>query len=1134
MKKNLFLLLILLVTFVTSTQPLFADSQAGKVFSVSGTAEVLDDGQGEWRKIRPLEELSYGDEIRTLGGAKVSITLTGGKIVRLRENSYLKLEPPKKQAKARLTLLEGAGYFFSRDGKGVSDIDTPQVSAAIRGSELTVEVKGEETTVNVLSGEIYVQNSLGAVELQSGEKSVTQKGKAPSKEVLVSPEDAVQWTLSISNVVDWSDLSKVVTPEVLGYLEARDFESARNASKEEAIGSLTHVVELLESGQVRLAEQSSLRRVEQERDAHFQALYYSVLTYAALALNESKASQYANKAVQVDSSSKTAQAALARVLSSEGKHSEALHILQNLESSQPSFRFRLVEAALANDDLGLAERELTKLRGMSQSSSDLDLFEGFIALQKNEVSRAQAKFQDALQQSSDNDKAYFGLGLSLIASGNGEEGRRSIERAVTLQPTRSVYRSYLGKALFETEQEALALEEYKLALTLDPNDPTPHLYRAFTHLSRNQPVHALVDLEESISKNDTRSVYRSRLGLDEDRAVRTASLGETYLRLGFERIAQLQAMKSLSFDYSNFSAHRLLGETLVDPLSSDGRFTESILADILSPVSFNVFQNQRGFRSDAGFNEYSALFERDETRVGVSGSVRTAEDLATGSAFQTGKFGNFGYYLGYQGEYGDGRKRGGIFSRDNRLDLATQYQIDKNNRVVLSGGFEGRRISLPGDESSLDDGDVSVSSFHNLTKNFTLLNRVEYFNRTIDENAQPVPATIFEDLKRDGVSEALTERDLALQQMTEEALDTMRYNSQLIFQGEGFSIVTGGQWVDTNNRAHEESDVLLTILDEEMASEIEDSREEFTSNGRNQMDSYSAYTYLNYNFESLATLSTGLNYSRTELPNYDVLAPFRDGTHAKDKLSPKVGLSLYPSESVTVRTAYFQSLGVSNVSDIGSLEPTVLGSFSQSYADLPGTESENYGIGVDYRNPANWYAGIEYLRRDLERTFESASRKTIFDLDSLREDFMLTPTRGEESSSEDRLRSYLYFVLNDASTLSLDYYRRELSSVYSDLYSGDMDDVIVTHRYFSPNRWFTTSRVGWHQGHGVDTDLVSDEDSEALLLDLGIGYRLRNRHGSIQLSVFNLLDEEFSSPSVSDNLFASSGVGAGLSFAVNF
>ena len=75
-----------------------------------------------------------------------------------------------------------------------------------------------------------------------------------------------------------------------------------------------------------------------------------------------------------------------------------------------------------------------------------------------------------------------------------------------------------------------------------------YLYDAVRKQNENRPVEALEDLQKSIARNDNRAVYRSRMLLDEDRAVRGANLARIYNDLGFNELGVVTARRSADED----------------------------------------------------------------------------------------------------------------------------------------------------------------------------------------------------------------------------------------------------------------------------------------------------------------------------------------------------------------------------------------------------------------------------------------------------------------------------------------------------------------------------------------------------------------------------------------------------------
>src|SRR5262249_18258224 len=137
-----------------------------------------------------------------------------------------------------------------------------------------------------------------------------------------------------------------------------------------------------------------------------------------------------------------------------------------------------------------------------------------------------------------------------------------------------------------------ATKELDLAKRLDKNDPTAWLYSALLNQQRNRINEAIGDLEHSQDLNDNRSVYRSSLLLDEDRAVRSANLAAIYRDAGMFDQSVREASRAVSYDYGNYSAHAFLANSyneLRDPNLINLRYetpseVEYLLANLLSPV----------------------------------------------------------------------------------------------------------------------------------------------------------------------------------------------------------------------------------------------------------------------------------------------------------------------------------------------------------------------------------------------------------------------------------------------------------------------------------------------------------------------------------------------------------------------
>src|SRR5205085_3258008 len=222
--------------------------------------------------------------------------------------------------------------------------------------------------------------------------------------------------------------------------------------------------------------------------------------------------------------------------------------------------------------------------------------------------------------------AWLGRGLCRIRRGDASGGREDLLVAAALEPQRSLLRSYLGKAYSNAGDTGRARHEFDLAKHLDSADPTPWLYSALLSRQEDQINSAVNELERSLELNDNRRLYRSELLLDQDRAVRSASLASIYREAGMPEASLREAASAVTYDYANYSAHLFLAnsfDALRDPTRFNLRyetawFNELLLANLLAPAGVGAIS------PNISQQEYFRLFERD--RLGLASSTETRSD----------------------------------------------------------------------------------------------------------------------------------------------------------------------------------------------------------------------------------------------------------------------------------------------------------------------------------------------------------------------------------------------------------------------------------------------------------------------------------------------------------------------------
>ncbi|MFQ5540521.1 MAG: TonB-dependent receptor domain-containing protein, partial [Candidatus Binatia bacterium] len=227
---------------------------------------------------------------------------------------------------------------------------------------------------------------------------------------------------------------------------------------------------------------------------------------------------------------------------------------------------------------------------------------GFILLSLRETQTAVVTFEKVLEVGPTSGEPYLGLGLALFRQGRTEEGLRFFQEAVLMEPRVSLFHSYLGKALYQLGRREDALRSLDRAHLLDPKDPTPELYKGVFQTDLNRPAVAIEALQRSVTLNDNRAIYRSRLLLDRDLAMRNVNLTRAYLDLGQQERALATGILALHEDPQSSSAHLFYGSTIFS-LFREARsgLSELLQTRILQPVNQNTFNT---------FNDYTSILEQ--------------------------------------------------------------------------------------------------------------------------------------------------------------------------------------------------------------------------------------------------------------------------------------------------------------------------------------------------------------------------------------------------------------------------------------------------------------------------------------------------------------------------------------------
>ncbi|MEO6036295.1 MAG: FecR domain-containing protein, partial [Verrucomicrobiota bacterium] len=614
------------------------------LLTAAGKVDVARKGVSAWQSGQTNQVLNIGDRLRTGKNSRATVRLSNLSVLRVYELTTLEIQPGGQNNRAALNLESGAAYLFNRDKPQETQFRTPTASGAIRGTEFNIVV-GEDgkTVLTLIDGEVDLSNELGKINLRSGEQGVVEKNQPPRKTAVIDAINILQWALYYPGILDVDELNLSVDlqktlAESLDNYRAGDLLNALAAyPAERAPVSETERIYkaalLLAVGNVAESEML-LRDLHEERP---------------IALGNALSEMIA--AVKQQPWPRTTPRDLATELMAgsyyEQSHSrieQALGLARAAQEHSPRFGFAAERVAELEFSFGHTDKALTSL-GASLVSAPRNAqalsLQGFLLAAKNKNTAAISSFDRAIAADGSLGNAWLGRGLMQIRRGDADAGRKDLQVAAALEPNRAVLRSYLGKAFSNADDTDRAVKELALARTLDPNDPTSWLYAALLNQQRNRVNEAVADLEKSQALNDNRSLFRSRLLLDQDRAVRGANLAQIYRDAGMTDVSVREASRAVNNDYGNYSAHLFLAESydvLRDPKQINLRyetpfFSELLVANLLAPVGGGTLSQ------NISQQEYSRLFEGD--RLGISSRT---EYLSSGDwrqdASQFGSIGN--------------------------------------------------------------------------------------------------------------------------------------------------------------------------------------------------------------------------------------------------------------------------------------------------------------------------------------------------------------------------------------------------------------------------------------------------------------------------------------------------------------
>ena len=1061
---------------------------AGKFASIEGQVQVRGNEQQAWRAAKPVDRLCKGDTIRVGELSRAAVVLVNEAVIRLDQNTTMRLVDisGKKEDRSLIELAKGAIKSFIRKPRLLS-VNTPYLNGSIEGTEFQVSVADNAASILVLEGRVLASNDQGKVAINPGEIAEAQAGAAPTSRLLVKPRDAVQWTLYYPPI-------QAASPDAGGV--ASSFETLNKVaeSDRDAAWHLQRASLLLSVGRQDEAQaniDTALKLDPKAGQAHaLRAIIHVVRNERQQALAEAENGVALSDTAATRIALSYAQQADFRI---EAARDTLLVAVKNHPGDALAWA-RLSELWLMLGNKEQSRNAAAKASSLAPNLARTQLVNGYAALAEYRDAEARSAFERAIELSPADPLAHLGLGLAQISGGQLESGRGELEVAVALDSSQALLRAYLGKAYFEEKRSPLDAQQFGIAKSLDPLDPTAFLYDGIRKQTENRPVEALEDLEKSIALNDNRAVYRSRLLLDKDQAARGTSLARAYNDLGFTESGVAEATRSLTTDPANASAHRFLADVYQGTRRREiARVSELTQAQMLQDLNLNPIQLSTsesnlnivtaGGPASAGFNEFTPLFQRNQTQFSVAGLAGNNDTWGAEAAL-SGVYDRFSFSLGALTYDTDGWRPNNGLEQDLYNVFVQAALTDKLN---VQAEFRHRE-STEGDLAfnfNPDDflADKTINREQDTTRlglryspspqsNFLL----SYIHGQRNEDQKVVTPGI-PDFILSIPGETLTFNDNV---QVDEKADQVE--AQFLHNLDAMNFIVGAAWSKTDRENAQAIQIDHSLVGD--MGYLVNSQTEFS------IEHPRAYAY--------AYLRTGETLTWTLGASYD---DFQQDTFEDTNFNPKLGVQWDIRPDLQLRAAAFQVIKPALVSN-RSLEPTQVAGFNQLYDDKNGTKTRRYGVGMDWRANRDLKTGAEFTHRDLYEP----------ELDFFAGNWFT------EKRQEDVHRAYLYWTPSSrlAARTELVYDRyRSVSGMATEF--NNLPEKAVTWSlpvslsYFDPSGFFAGLGATYVDQEVRRSPMATQAsgDDQFVVVDASIGYRFSKRRGVVSLAVKNLFDTEF-------------------------
>lgn len=1100
-----------------------------RLLEFSGVVEIALGHQDIWKPATALQTLTVGDRLRTGPQSKATLRLSDKSVIRIHELSVVEIQAPSGSAQRKFRLHKGSLFFLNRETPGNVEFETPLATGAIRGTEfaLTVSESDGATRLEMVDGEVQLKAGGEHRAMKAGEQARVLPGRPIEIAPALPLHRLIQWCFYYPGVLHPADLR----------LKPGDAERLAPSLTAYRLGDLKQAAQQLPPAQsgdpdaVRIYAaflSLSLGQIDTAKAASASWRPESPFAIAMRTVLSAVTGDSATNAATVAPTTATEWMALSYAQQAESQMHAALQSANRATVLAPESGFawaRVAELEFSLEHLDASKKALDRARELAPRHPQLKVIEGFMALESQKPRQALALFIDAIALDGALGSAWLGRALAQEQLGHPDEGHRDLQTAAALEPQRSLFRSYLGKAWAQAGLPKEADKDLAMAKRLDPLDPTPWYYAALHRFQRRQINLAVRDLEKAAELNGNRSLFRSRLQLDRDAAIRSADLASLYQAAGLDQPGERAAQEALEKDPTSFSAHLFKARSLLEresPFraslrSETARYSEWLLANLLAPPG--------GGHLSQTLSQQDRLNYFSQPKLGFSSVTEYASRgdwLQAASLY--GRLGALSY--AFDESYTTIHKERPNSSLE-RIGYSMQASQMLGQRDTALFGVSSVRTDS-GDVSDLYDPALAKTTLRAREFQEPAVNAgwhrqwspeshtLFIASRTPDRFLlhDPNPNPLF--LRRSGGAIASITPDPFFSLDLQSHLALYSAELQQIYHTEHHSIIVGTRF----QSGDVQTDSRLTRFPGTFSSLQQADDTLRRANG---------YGYYQWNPLEPLRLNAGLSYDWVEFPANLDLPPLNASPTRRSRLSPKLGFSYEAWKGGSWKGAWTRSLGGVYFDNSIRLEPTQFSGFNQAYRSLipesaggllAGADFDTWDLRFDQTFSRGLYAGVS------GEVLQSVGTRSIGAFQN--SGFVPTPdtaltTRQKLDFEERSVSAYAHQLIGDEWSVGAHYRLSEatLGTGFPDVPSTalNLDALSQTQRsllgqlhlqllFNHPSGIFAQWNSDWY--HQSNAGYAVDRPGQRFWQhDLHVGYRFPNRRAELRVGVLNLLDQDY-------------------------